>query len=244
MSAFSAQTAMAEGAAPNLPLDLERHIFELAALTRPVCIPKLMRVAWRVKHWVEPLLYRTLFISHNPIAGIPRCDRELLTTPIAENLLHSVRNVQVKALIPEYINTVISACPHIENLYLMTSVALNKFQYRGPGGLMLKHLYCPEDFFVAAVKQIGTAGFSQLTHLELFGTRHRAGESAEDHVARWTTMLGDLPELMHLALPTMSPSGIYSTVLLVCRSLRALLVLDLQPSYFPRWMPWQATLAS
>ncbi|KAJ7137604.1 hypothetical protein C8R43DRAFT_609431 [Mycena crocata] len=35
----------------TLPLDLERHIFELCAHWRPVSIPKLMLVAWRVKVW-------------------------------------------------------------------------------------------------------------------------------------------------------------------------------------------------
>ncbi|KAJ7622098.1 hypothetical protein FB45DRAFT_121814 [Roridomyces roridus] len=42
---------------PSLPPELERDLFELAAYTRPRSIPKLMLVAWRVKAWVEPLLY-------------------------------------------------------------------------------------------------------------------------------------------------------------------------------------------
>jgi hypothetical protein len=36
---------------PILPTELERQIFELCALSRPVRIPKLMLVAWRVKEW-------------------------------------------------------------------------------------------------------------------------------------------------------------------------------------------------
>jgi hypothetical protein len=35
----------------GFPLDLERHIFEMAALSRPAGIPTLMLVAWRVKSW-------------------------------------------------------------------------------------------------------------------------------------------------------------------------------------------------
>jgi hypothetical protein len=35
----------------DFPLELEQRIFELAALSRPVCIPNLIRVAWRVKNW-------------------------------------------------------------------------------------------------------------------------------------------------------------------------------------------------
>ncbi|KAJ7718456.1 hypothetical protein B0H16DRAFT_1609184 [Mycena metata] len=63
---------------PMLPPDLERTIFEIAALARPTFIPRLMRIAWRVKIWVEPLLYRSVFIPvpHLPesynVKGFPR----------------------------------------------------------------------------------------------------------------------------------------------------------------------------
>ncbi|KAJ7629850.1 hypothetical protein B0H17DRAFT_1091096 [Mycena rosella] len=48
---------------PALPPELERQIFEICALFRPVSIPKLMLVAWRVKQWIEPILYRTVVIG-------------------------------------------------------------------------------------------------------------------------------------------------------------------------------------
>ncbi|KAJ7131272.1 hypothetical protein C8R44DRAFT_871785 [Mycena epipterygia] len=60
----------------TLRLELERKIFELAALSRPKAIPTLMRVAWRVKLWVEPLLYwplkylRALVLLHTPPAHL------------------------------------------------------------------------------------------------------------------------------------------------------------------------------
>ncbi|KAJ7034274.1 hypothetical protein C8F04DRAFT_1260036 [Mycena alexandri] len=62
---------------PVLPPELERIIFEMAALLRPTTIPNLMRTAWRVKNWVEPLLYRTVFIqrilsTNYRIDGFPR----------------------------------------------------------------------------------------------------------------------------------------------------------------------------
>ncbi|KAJ7075698.1 hypothetical protein C8R43DRAFT_1054098 [Mycena crocata] len=46
-----------------LPLELERHIFETCARSQPICIPKLMLVAWRVKEWVEPLMYGTITLN-------------------------------------------------------------------------------------------------------------------------------------------------------------------------------------
>ncbi|KAJ7762894.1 hypothetical protein B0H16DRAFT_1528085 [Mycena metata] len=47
---------------PAFPPELERLVFEMAAHARPPTIPTFMRVARRVKIWVEPLLYRTLHL--------------------------------------------------------------------------------------------------------------------------------------------------------------------------------------
>lgn len=41
----------------KLPVELEREIFELAALSRPVTIPKLMLVSWYVNKWYFLWLY-------------------------------------------------------------------------------------------------------------------------------------------------------------------------------------------
>ncbi|KAJ7887662.1 hypothetical protein B0H14DRAFT_3430691 [Mycena olivaceomarginata] len=43
---------------PMLPAELEREVFEICSLSRPVSIPTLMLIAKRVKEWIEPLLYR------------------------------------------------------------------------------------------------------------------------------------------------------------------------------------------
>ncbi|KAF7310317.1 Peptidylprolyl isomerase [Mycena indigotica] len=48
---------------PRLPIDLERHIFMLAAAADPLSTYTLMQVAWRVKEWVEPVLYRSVIID-------------------------------------------------------------------------------------------------------------------------------------------------------------------------------------
>ncbi|KAJ7607577.1 hypothetical protein FB45DRAFT_1067862 [Roridomyces roridus] len=48
---------------PRVPFDLERTIFEMSGFSSPRQIPNLMLVAHRVKAWVEPLLYRVVFLS-------------------------------------------------------------------------------------------------------------------------------------------------------------------------------------
>ncbi|KAJ7261755.1 hypothetical protein B0H12DRAFT_1231407 [Mycena haematopus] len=70
---------MAEAA--KLPLELEREIFVLAALSRPVAIPKFMLVAWWVNTLVEPLLYRTI-VFEKPIEGYPAFTKQILLRAI------------------------------------------------------------------------------------------------------------------------------------------------------------------
>ncbi|KAJ7123569.1 hypothetical protein C8R44DRAFT_875759 [Mycena epipterygia] len=63
-----------EPANSKLPPELERQIFEIAAHARPVAVLDLILVAWRVKAWVEPLLYRVIFVDGSgstPIDGLP-----------------------------------------------------------------------------------------------------------------------------------------------------------------------------
>ncbi|KAJ7471125.1 hypothetical protein FB451DRAFT_1399869 [Mycena latifolia] len=53
-------------ARPRLPLELERHILELAASLYPRCISALLLVAARVKNWIDPLRYRVLSVQWVP----------------------------------------------------------------------------------------------------------------------------------------------------------------------------------
>ncbi|KAJ7213754.1 hypothetical protein C8J57DRAFT_1096694 [Mycena rebaudengoi] len=48
---------------PAFPPELEREIFEVAAIELPESIPQLVRVARRVCVWIEPFLYRTLIVT-------------------------------------------------------------------------------------------------------------------------------------------------------------------------------------
>ncbi|KAJ7255977.1 hypothetical protein C8J57DRAFT_1186198 [Mycena rebaudengoi] len=48
---------------PAFPPELEREIFEIAAIDIPQSMPQLVRVARRVCVWIEPLLYRTLIVT-------------------------------------------------------------------------------------------------------------------------------------------------------------------------------------
>ncbi|KAF7300543.1 hypothetical protein HMN09_00939100 [Mycena chlorophos] len=62
---------------PRLPPELEREIFETAAILHPGTIPALVATARRVQEWTEPMLFRVL--------------RFKLGTPQTEAFLHALR---------------------------------------------------------------------------------------------------------------------------------------------------------
>ncbi|KAJ6556313.1 hypothetical protein B0H19DRAFT_1262391 [Mycena capillaripes] len=128
MDAFSTDEATPE---PKLPQELERIIFELAALSHPNGIPTLLRTAWRVKEWVEPLLYRVVFSSSCIADSIRRMDA-FAVVPVTV-LLNKIRNSSpsftnsavrcifldgASLLDPSTFNTIIGACPRVWNLFL------------------------------------------------------------------------------------------------------------------------------
>ncbi|KAJ6473392.1 hypothetical protein C8R47DRAFT_719190 [Mycena vitilis] len=216
---------------PSLPPELERCIFQCAALSRPVDIPTLMRVAWRVKNWVEPLLYRTMVVGIKAIDGIPQYTPTKFSR--STDFGQAVRNILITTSKCETMSMLMHLFPSMENLYLKFHGALPNVAHGGFN--CLKQLYASPRVFLAVVHPTGSAHFANLTHLELFlGMAPDRDESPTENLARWT-VLSKLPKLTHLAaaLPSMDPAGIGSMVLLDCKSLRALIVFDIQPGPSP-----------
>ncbi|KAJ7633578.1 hypothetical protein DFH06DRAFT_1222301 [Mycena polygramma] len=71
---------------PLLPVELEREIFEWAALLHPRSIPTFLRVARRFQIWLEPLLYRVICVD------IPRLTYRDLFTPGIPSLLNAIKS--------------------------------------------------------------------------------------------------------------------------------------------------------
>ncbi|KAF7341891.1 hypothetical protein MSAN_02044700 [Mycena sanguinolenta] len=113
-------TGLAE---PHLPPELECRIFEIAALARPTRIPNLMLVARRVKYWVEPLLYRVLFLASEPrnytrqSYGFPIITPNTLLQVIAEKPPHFLQNGVKRILVTGLVRSrqmeiILAACSH------------------------------------------------------------------------------------------------------------------------------------
>ncbi|KAJ6518250.1 hypothetical protein C8R47DRAFT_1062782 [Mycena vitilis] len=214
---------------PILPPDLERLIFEDVALSRPVSIPGMMRVAWRVKHWVEPLLYRTLVFGPDEciMDGLPRCNEEILTLIARgkpQSFLHAVRNVMAVLIDRKTVTTIMSECSQIDNLFVSTrSLRSGLSSPSGFEKLSLRRLSCDLDDFHGHFSYRTTAfsPFLYLTHLELFRGLESFGDSLDQKLLRWS-MLATLPKLTHLALGTELLVCVH--LLAVCESLKALIL--------------------
>ncbi|KAJ7112711.1 hypothetical protein C8R44DRAFT_249949 [Mycena epipterygia] len=110
-----------------------------------------MRIASRVKHWVEPFLHRTLVMSRTsrPADLLPSCRVEtfmdIVRTQKASFLRDSVRNLMLYCLSAHDTRAVLYFCVSVENLYIVS----------GGGDLQpaldtmpLRNLHCDLNSFV------------------------------------------------------------------------------------------------
>ncbi|KAJ7159246.1 hypothetical protein C8R43DRAFT_994251 [Mycena crocata] len=206
----------------RLPPELECIIFEVCALKYPTSIPSLIRVAWRVKHWVEPSLYRTICLTdaytRNP--G-PRCSPEVLSSAM-ERLppsffRNNVRNMYVQYSIdPAQAHTIFETCSEVTNLALRTRLSLHDVpvllnlpirRLTACIGWLFHKL--PLDFTMPFLRSI--------THLTLDDTT-----SSYPRV-EWQKIVVDIPHLTHLALHSKLLADILFPVLLTCARLECVL---------------------
>ncbi|KAJ7607650.1 hypothetical protein DFH06DRAFT_214894 [Mycena polygramma] len=112
----------------RLPSELERTIFEIAALSCTTDIPNLVLVAARVKEWVEPLLYHIVIIrSHSvvhlfPMGGFPVLCPEIMHEP-RKLLKKSARHLFLSTTSRsnddvDAFAVILRACDNITNLFL------------------------------------------------------------------------------------------------------------------------------
>ncbi|KAJ7635037.1 hypothetical protein FB45DRAFT_910572 [Roridomyces roridus] len=214
----------------TLPLELERHIFILTALSYPYSIPKLLLVAWRVTHWLEPILYRTLVVSSSVLLpkDLPVCSIEIIFNILRNKptafLQQSICNLLLDGTPEVQTKIILSTCVGVENLCLLRR---NRHYFdafgisTAPPLARLTHLHCAFDelFKWEHTGEFLRTSFPQLSHLEFFGQL-----PAQQIVAP----LAALPRLTHLAFPTSYDShlhaSIYAQILDACALLRLIVL--------------------
>ncbi|KAJ7763012.1 hypothetical protein B0H16DRAFT_1528478, partial [Mycena metata] len=213
-----------------LPIDLEREIFECAALCRPVGIPALMLVAWRVKTWVEPLLYRTIVLwpTHRFASMPERIDRQptFLRKPLIQvikskpaSFFHdSVRHLMIPE-VPENDTEgqfILSACTGVEDLWIYQ---LPPYLLPFTRNLPLRRLHCGlTELFVSKDVDFTHPLFANITHLELIDSPKEFDQE------KWSG-LALIPNLTHLAFNGLNFLSLWAVLLDQCRSLRLLVCL-------------------
>ncbi|KAJ7434913.1 hypothetical protein B0H11DRAFT_1887544 [Mycena galericulata] len=219
MNTSKSDSILLRSLVPVLPPELERQIFEICALSRPTLIPKFMLIAWRVKEWVEPLLYHTIVLINDepPIDGYPHFIIEIMLSAIhskpAAFFRDSVRNLFLY-LVPEE-KEILSICTRVENLWIAPV-------QKRPSDLSilepstLKHLYTNALYLFLDAPAVL---FGQLTHLEL------TGPSGHD-VDGLRSSLPRLPQLTHLCFYNDGFTPIFLPVLQHCPFLTVLISLD------------------
>ncbi|KAJ6537758.1 hypothetical protein B0H19DRAFT_1180834 [Mycena capillaripes] len=187
---------------PRVPPELERPIFEFAALSCPSGIPNLMLVAWRVHHWVEPMLYRVVIVSPGSTMGqmqsFPVVPVNILLKAAAARpasfLESAVRYILLREttepLRPTVVNGILAACPRVTSLWHSGGIprlnALADLQCLRHLAIEVRPLFTPTEVdFTHSL-------FRNITHLELFDDSASLSNKAIDGLAL-------MPHLTHIA---------------------------------------------
>ncbi|KAJ7073581.1 hypothetical protein C8F01DRAFT_1360439 [Mycena amicta] len=188
---------------PYLPRELERLIFRTVALAAPSEARSFLFVAWRVKEWVEPLLYRSLVITPSMHFGTIVSAPILKLSPYTFDTLvqrkppsffsNCVQNLLFYSVSSEEIRNVLRICVRTKRL-------LTHWQSPAPYGALdsLEQLQRLQGVFTkffdlkASATNLSTLpALSHLTHLEVWDKDSTTN-------SMWAQILA-LPALTHLA---------------------------------------------
>ncbi|KAF7369479.1 hypothetical protein MVEN_00277600 [Mycena venus] len=214
---------------PVFPTELEREIFKIAARSYPQSIPKFIVVAWRVKLWVEPLLYRTIIFiepenAHMKSQIMPRVpihSRDTLS-PILQYkgqpfFADATRNLLIHIKEIGDAELVFSHCRGIENLWLFVPPSTGSRILSQLADLPLKQFHGSVVQLFGSPEQIDFSHrfFSQITHLSLL-----------DNTMETLSSFFLLPNLTHLSVDAFL-AGEFHTVLQTCPWLRVFVATEM-----------------
>ncbi|KAJ7644872.1 hypothetical protein FB45DRAFT_1021613 [Roridomyces roridus] len=194
---------------PRLPVDLEREIFETAALIHPATAPILLRVARRVQIWIEPLLYRVVVsyeqspilraIKSKPPAFFQTAVRHLCICSMSWSIEEALDVVRVCRGIVDLALTDQYACSEVLDALADTHVRRMAIPLK-PLQVDLTH-----------------QAFASVTHLDIL-------DSVEVADSNLVANIVGFPSLTHLCLNDDIPWWIVHSVLSQCSELQLLVV--------------------
>ncbi|KAJ7731768.1 hypothetical protein B0H16DRAFT_199941 [Mycena metata] len=185
---------MSSHSPPVFPLELERDIFEEAAIRWSEIIPSLLLVSHRVYEWIEKIKYRTV----TPRGEFSTCTFATLRRAIQSNLKTPaffrthVRHLYVGSPTGDgsEVQEILFACAGIQSLsFIWTNIPPSVLPALST--LRPQRLWGYFDSLLAA-KDLCQPMFTVVTHLLLFVGR--------TDIADWLSFLATFPCLTHLTI--------------------------------------------
>ncbi|KAJ7687736.1 hypothetical protein B0H17DRAFT_1332351 [Mycena rosella] len=211
---------------PRFPPELEREIFEHAALLYPKTIPGLLLVARRVFHWIHPFLYRTIMIKTGSpsLSAFMRATRSM---PDSSSFFRSsIQNLFVHPCpwLASDVRLILESCTGITNFAMMST---------DPSVLPLLENKRLQRMSISLAQLFGNGAilgnlmhpvFAHTTHLTLFDYLYNQ--------KTWSTF-AFLPALTHLCLFSFVQRAQLRTVLAKCKRLQVLVNIHINTE--PEW---------
>ncbi|KAK7060020.1 hypothetical protein R3P38DRAFT_2495866 [Favolaschia claudopus] len=229
---------------PCFPPELERYIFETAALLYPHTISRLLPVARRVLIWIEPLLYRRVYFDglikkSGPAAAILRAiqngskptdffattTRYLCIASLELNVFFS--RPEKREWSNGNLETVFRACSGVDNLFFFGDIEKPKLLEMVTETMRPRRIVMILDL-VGTQPDLSLSLFDNITHL-LLGDINLPNNILDEN---WDQLanLQNLPRLTHLALSECSTSLVLVSMLLSgCTHLQCFVVFTQDP---------------
>ncbi|KAJ7620058.1 hypothetical protein FB45DRAFT_1032759 [Roridomyces roridus] len=196
---------------PRFPLDLEREIFETAAILRPKIIPRLLLVAQRVHTWLEPMLYRVVSLTDGVDPVLPSFGRKPPDF-LRDTIRHVFLDIDV---------TTAAAQAVLEVATETQSLALLSFNPNFDFESLAEPLGKLSKVQRLAIHKLTLPMYPSLTHLDLFQLPHDFIVSLWPQIARF-------PALTHLAIPCDSELAVAEHILSTCETIHVLISMSQQ----------------
>ncbi|KAJ7892695.1 hypothetical protein B0H13DRAFT_2665615 [Mycena leptocephala] len=202
---------------PSLPPELEHRIFETAGLAYPGIIPTLLRVARRVHIWIEPLLYRVIWVDPHAHATKTAAVRAAIHSKPADFFKAAVRHLFLDGsseFSEEEAEILLRLCQNLVT-FAATGVFSRPRQLPILAGMHVRRLSgCLNKLFGSRdAVDFGHPLFLSITHLDVF---------VDLADAAMYTRLAAIPALTHLCLNGVIAWDIFHGLLADCSTLKLL----------------------
>ncbi|KAK6987681.1 tyrosinase central domain-containing protein [Favolaschia claudopus] len=203
--------------APVFPPEIEREVFECAALSLCGTIPNLLLVAHRVHQWIEPILYRIVRINTSNIDMVHSLFTAMSSKP-PQFFQNSVRHLSIEQTYPTTTaarNELLSLCTGLTTFGCSNSL-VNSSLLPILAQLRVEKLsICLTELFYPNPVDPTHSVFCALTHLDLF-----VGHGEESTLPDVSLF----PSLTHLCVDTEVARDAALKILERCPRLQLLLI--------------------